>query len=112
MPNCRPLHRRLVESLNIYREVGLENITNELIVFENDPNYVALVANTAQDYETTSAKGKLKAFEKNHQVKAKNVSKFIVKDQYAGRVLGVKNEGVFLLVADSDNLRKDFREKA
>jgi hypothetical protein len=44
-------------------------------------------------------------------VKAKNLSKFIVKDQHAGRVLGVKQEGVYLLVADSDNLRKEFREK-
>lgn len=83
-----------------------------MAAIENDPNYVALVANAAQDYQTTSAKGKLKAFEKNHQVKAKNLSKFIVKDQHVGKVLGVKKEGVFLLVADSDNLRKDFREKA
>lgn len=83
-----------------------------MAAIENDPNYVALVANAAQDYQTTSAKGKFKAFEKDHHVKAKNLSKFIVKDQHVGKVLGVNKEGVFLLVADSDNLRKDFREKA
>jgi hypothetical protein len=62
IPNRKPLHRRLVETLNLYREVGLENLAAELAAIENDPNYVALVANSSSDYQTTSTKGKLKAF--------------------------------------------------
>ncbi len=44
-------------------------------------------------------------------MKAKNLNKFVIKDQQAGRILGVKEEGVYLLIADSDNLRKEFKDK-
>jgi hypothetical protein len=60
--NAKPLMRRIIESLNGYKEIGLDNISKELNSIDNDSNYIALLATSKDNYQTLNAKKKLKAF--------------------------------------------------
>lgn len=54
--------KRLIESLNTYKEVGLDNIHNELRSMDIDGNYVALYAAADSNYKTENAIKVLKKF--------------------------------------------------
>lgn len=101
--------KRLIESLNGYKEVGLENIHKELRSMDVDSNYVALYTAAEENYKTENSIKVLKKFEKEYSTKSKNVQKFVVKDDQTRRLLGLKSNDpnkVYLLVGESPNLRK------
>ena len=47
--------KRLIESLNVYKEVGLENIHSELKSMDVDGNYAALYTAAEENYKTENA---------------------------------------------------------
>lgn len=69
-------------------------------------NYSALVA-VSQQEGTEASRIALKQYLKKHEIKNSKMGKFVVKDDHSRRILGLgkQKEGVYLLVADSKNIK-------
>lgn len=50
--SSKQLMKRITESLNLYREVGIDNLHKELYSIDNNNNYVALLTTAEHNYST------------------------------------------------------------
>lgn len=115
--NHKLLMKRLIEGLNVFKEISLANINEELSSIDLTNNYSAIFTIAKEKQEVGKAKHHLQSYLKENDVRAKTLNRFVIRDQQTQTILGLgsekaANNKVYLLVAESNNLKKKFRETA